>query len=293
MDTIGVVMAYNRASVTTDPYLGACLDGILYVSKQHRQKTVIFTEDNWEMALQGLPSYCDGHCDGLLLIIPRTHSEIVPALEARGDVPFVLVGDSPLSESLVSVDVDNVAAAAAATAHLTLRGHTKIAAFCGNPELRSNSQRLAGYCQALESAGLPHRQEYLFPGEYRHQHGYDNACRLLAEFPDPADRPTAILCLNDAIARGACDALLDASVRIPEEISVIGIDDSAYATVRTPHLTTVRQDVRSVGEAATEVLLACIEGHIKPGYQRLIQTELVKRSTTTTAIPPAGLRRTF
>jgi DNA-binding LacI/PurR family transcriptional regulator len=280
METIGVIMAYDQVSVTTDPYLGACLDGILHVSKQRRQKTVIFTEDSWDDTLPNLPSYCDGHCDGLLLIIPRTQSEIVFALEARNDVPFVLAGDGPESDTLTSVNVDNTAGAEEAVAHLISLGHRKIAAICGNAELRSNTQRLEGYRKALEAAEIPWRPEYLFSGHYLIQDGYDNATQLLERFPDPQDRPTAIFCLNDSIARGACDALLEAGIVIPDQMSVIGFDNSINAVSRLPFLTTIHQDVRGVGESAVRVLLGLINDEIQPGYKELLPASLVVRQTT-------------
>src|SRR5690349_16826930 len=68
MNAVGLVLAYDQPSVTSDPYLGPCLDGILAVNKRNRQKTVIFTEGTWADALDNLPSFCDGHCDGLMLI---------------------------------------------------------------------------------------------------------------------------------------------------------------------------------------------------------------------------------
>ncbi len=286
METIGLIMAYDQASVTTDPYLGACLDGVLHVSKQRHQKTVIFTEDSWEETLPSLPSYCDGHCDGLLLIIPRTHSEIVPALEARKDVPFVLVGDSPESDTLTSVDVDNVRAAAEAVEYLVSLGHRKIAALCGNPELRSNFQRLEGYCQGLESAGILYRSDYVFEGEYRQRSGFDNVVSLLKRFPDPADRPTALFCFNDANARGACDALIEAGISVPDAMSVVGFDDSPSATSKTPYITTMRHDVRRVGEHAVRVLLGRIEGEIPAGHKELVPASLIARQTTA---PPQSI----
>jgi DNA-binding LacI/PurR family transcriptional regulator len=280
MDTIGLIMAYDQASVTTDPYLGACLDGVLYVSKQRHQKTVIFTEDNWESTLPNLPSYCDGHCDGLLLIIPRAQSEIVPALAARNDIPFVLVGDSPEPGVFSSVDVDNAGAAAEAVTYLVSLGHRKIAAFCGNPELRSNTQRLDGYRAALDSAGICYREDYVFSGQYRQQSGYDNAVDLLARFSDTADRPTALFCFNDAIARGSCDALAEQSLRIPEDVSVIGFDDSIHAISRKPLITTMRQNVRGVGECAANLLLDIIDGRLARGSQSLVPGELIMRETS-------------
>jgi Transcriptional regulators len=285
MDTLGVIMAYQQASVTSDPYLGPCLDGILKVNKQRRQKTVIFTEDTWEEALSHLPSYCDGHCDGLMLVIPRSDSEIVSALKER-PLPVVLVGDSREDEALVTVDVDNVAGARLAVEHLVALGHRHIAAFRGNADFLSNDQRLEGYRQGLEAAGLPLREEYIFPGEYWPDHGYRNARLMLERFAGRPDRPTAVFCFNDGIARGALEGFRDAGVRVPEQVSVIGFDDTPYAASLEPPLTTIHHDIRKVGELAAKTLLERINRVVEPGHRAFVTAELVVRETTAPPPPP-------
>jgi DNA-binding LacI/PurR family transcriptional regulator len=190
MDAVGVIRVYEQLSVTSDPYLGACLDGILKVNKERRQKTVLFTEDSWPDALRQLPSYLDGHCDGLLLMIPRMESQVVDELVARGTC-FVLVGDSRDDDRVVTADVDNVAASRRLVEHLIGLGHTRIAAFCGNADFVSNSQRLEGYRQAITDGGLPWRADYLFPGEYHLDFGANSARLLLERFGRrPSECPT-------------------------------------------------------------------------------------------------------
>jgi LacI family transcriptional regulator len=280
MDALGVIMAYHQTSVTSDPYLGACLDGILRVNKERRQKTILFTENSWADALRHVPSYLDGHCDGLLLIIPRTDAEIVDELAKRGAF-FVLVGDSREDERLITADVDNVTASRRLVDYLIGLGHTRIAAFCGNADFLSNSQRLEGYREALTGAGLPLREDYLFPGEYQPQFGAENARLLLNRFRDRIDeRPTAIFCFNDAMARGTADALLEQGIAIPDDLSIVGFDDSAHAVSRDPYLTTMRQDIRQVGQRAAEMLLDCISGQSAPGTRVHVPAELIVRSTT-------------
>jgi LacI family transcriptional regulator len=83
MNCIGVVMAYSQASVTSDPYLGPCLDGILAVAKKHHQKTMLFLEPDWAEAQENARVYADGHTDGLLVIIPRLDTELVETLQKR------------------------------------------------------------------------------------------------------------------------------------------------------------------------------------------------------------------
>lgn len=280
MDAVGVIMAYDQVSVTSDPYLGPCLDGILQINKERRQKTVLFTEDSWDHALRHLSSYLDGHCDGLLVIIPRTDTQLVDELVRRG-TNVVLVGDSREDERLVTVDVDNVAASRRMVEYLIGLGHTRIAAFCGNADFLSNTQRTEGYRQALAAADIPWREEYLFPGEYFPVHGARNARLLLEMFRDRLqERPTAVFCLNDSIGRGAVDGFLAEGMRVPEDISVAGFDDNLYACSATPFLTTMRHDIRQVGKCAAEALLNRISGQLATGSAVSVAAEMLIRETT-------------
>ena len=282
MDAIGVIMAYDQVSVTSDSYLGPCLDGILHISKLRRQKTIFFLEDSWEEAIRHVPVYCDGHCDGLLLVIPRIDSEIISILQNRPrPIPFVLVGDSREDASLVSVDMDNVLAGRQATEYLIGLGHRRIAAFCGNADFCSNTQRLTGYRAALSAAGLPVLEEWIFPGEYRHWHGEENMRRLLQKSATvaPAEQPTAIFCFSDTIALGALKALTERGLHAPDDISIIGVDDIPAAATNEPALTTVRQPIRRVGERATETLLDAIHHSIEPGLRALVSGEIQVRDT--------------
>lgn len=284
MDCVGLVMAYAQETVTGDPYLGPCLDGILEVNKQRRQKTVIFTEDTWADALENLPSYCDGHCDGLMLIIPRLDAAIVAALRGRGTMPFVLIGDSRDDSSLITVDVDNVGAARAAVQYLIELGHRRIAAFCGNADFCSNSQRLDGYRQALAGAGIAQDPALVFPGEYWADHGYRNMLALLDRYTGK-ERPSAVFCFNDGIALGALRACAEQGVSVPGEMSILGFDDIAASAHSQPPLTTVRHPIRHVGNHAAETLLRRINGELEPGHRELIPAGLIIRET---AAPPNG-----
>jgi LacI family repressor for deo operon, udp, cdd, tsx, nupC, and nupG len=164
-------------------------------------------------------------------------------------------------------------------------GHTQIAAFCGNADFHSNAQRLDGYRQALMAAGIAWREDYVFPGEYHADFGEKNARLLLERFHGRAgERPTAIFCFNDDMARGAVNGLISGGIHIPVDISVVGFDDNSHAVSSEPHLTTMRQDIRRLGELATEALLECVNGKLSPGARVHVPGELVIRDTT--ASPP-------
>ena len=282
MSTIGVVLYYEGNSVTNDPYLGPCLDGILSVHKHHHQNTVLFTKSSWAEALEHLPSYCNGFCDGLLVMLPRTDSTLVEALSDR-DIPFVLIGDSRDNPGLLCVDVDNEGGGRTATRHLIDLGHRRIAAFCGEPIFFSSQQRLAGYKQALMEAGIAYDPGLVFASSYFDSScGFENMHTILRR--PCGERPSAVFCANDTIALGALAALQERGVSVPEEMSLIGFDDAPIAQASTPQLTTMRQPIRTLGECAAELLLAMIAKGSTVQQSALLPAALIVRAST--APPP-------
>lgn len=283
MNTIGLVLYYEQPSVTSDPYLGPCLDGILSVHKREHQNTILFTKSSWAEALEHLPSFRNGYCDGLMLILPKTDSAIVEAL-AGLEVPFLLVGDSRDDPGLLCVDVDNVAGGRAAVQFLIGLGHRRIAAFCGSADFRSSGQRLEGYQQALESAGIVYDPALVRQGSYFPEPGSCEAnVQALLKLPLP-ERPTAIFCFNDNLAIDTLQALQKHGITVPREMSVIGFDDIPAATAVRPALTTMRQPIHAIGERAAELLLARINGVVVPERKNLLAAEIVVREST--AAPP-------
>lgn len=277
MNTVGIILAYELPSVTTDPFLSPVLDGILAVSKRERQKTIIFVEDNWEDAFASLPVYCDGHCDGLVLVAPCTDSQIVGALQS-GRTPFVLIGDSREMPGIAVADIDNVAAARLAVGHLLAQGHRRIAALCGNRELLSSHQRLQGYTEALAEWNVPQDNSLILPGQYWEASGSERA-RLLMELPI-GQRPTALFCQNERIAVGALEGLLSLGIRVPQEVSIIGIGDYPAMIGATPALTTVHIPLRKVGERAVEMLLSHVQQSPEREERTILTGWLIERGST-------------
>lgn len=282
MNTIGLVLYYEQPSVTADPYLGPCLDGILAVHKREHQNTVLFTKSSWAEALEHLPSYCNGFCDGLLLLVPHTDSAIVRELSGR-DIPFLLIGDSRDDSDLLCVDVDNIGAGRAVVQYLIGLGHRRIAAICGDAVFCSSGQRLEGYRQGLKEAGLAYNPSLVRDSSYFPVPGSCEAdVRALLERPRN-ERPTAIFCFNDNIAIAAREALEKQGVAVPREMSVIGFDDVPAASTVRPALTTVRQPIRHIGERAAELLLAKINGTLSES-RHLLPAEIIVRGST--SAPP-------
>src|SRR5579875_129068 len=273
--TIGVVYTHYDHLIPSLYFLEV-LQGILGATMEHDQSVLLFTESLQCDVTKNLMRWCDGRCDGLLVVALPHNTTVIEELRAR-EVPFVLINYMSDRKDVTCLDVDNVSAARNAVNYLIQMGHERIAIFCGQDNLDSTHQRLAGYRQAMAAAGLPVCDTWVFPGKYFEEFGYQQAEKLLA-IPFH-ERPTAVFCTNDVLAIGAMKPFMEHGVRVPEDISLIGFDDIITASTIQPPLTTVRQPLAQIGARATELLLEQIEQKRAPGIKELLPTELVIRAT--------------
>ncbi len=257
MNTLGIVMSYEgNPSVTSDRYISPILNGILVANKSFHQRTLLIAEDHWEDVQNKLPSYLDGHCDGLIFLLPIMQSEAFLPLQER-HLPFVIIGENCSDPAMTCVDMDNVGAAHLAVRFLLDHGHRQIAHFKGSDFLSSAQQREQGYREALARANIPCDERFILPGDYSMASGYERMQYLLTRWNQV--HPTAVFCADDAIALGVLQALTEHGMRVPEEVSLIGINDDSGAATANPGLTTVQQPFHELGQQAVELLLSQIK----------------------------------
>jgi LacI family transcriptional regulator len=279
MDTLGVVFTTDRASPISHPYFAPILDGIMRVALREGQNTTLFTGHLWKDAASSLPILRDGRCDGLLLIAPLIGSDIVPALAEAG-VPFVLINEFHGDSRVACVTVDDVAVGHAMTTYLIAQGHRRIAMICGDSKIHCVSLRLEGYRRALEEHGIAFDDRLVFPGEFFEP---TIAMRVDAILGIPRnERPTALFCSNDEMALLTMHDLVARGVRVPEEMSIAGVDDVAAAAESDPPLTTIRQPLHEIGARATEILMSMLRGEKEVSRRLTLPTELIARSSVAT-----------
>ena len=282
-DTIGVVLVYQEtASLTGDRYFGPVLDGICDSCKSHRQRALIITEDTWEEACENLPSYFDGHCDGLLFVLPTVSDEFLVAVQ-RQNIPFVIIGEHRSVPSLSVADLDNVAAGYDAVSYLIAAGHRRIAHFKGSPFFWSSSQREDGLRRAFEENNLPVDETLILDGHYTKESGSEQVEELIAQCG--ADMPTAIFCGDDWIALGALEALHKRGLRVPEDVSLIGVNNDSEGAISLPGLTTIDHPLRVIGRNATDVVLSQIREKCATGEKRLTRGRLIVRGSVSILDP--------
>lgn len=213
----------------------------------------------------------NGGVDGALIVSHHTSDAFIDRV---ADAVPVVWGGRPvrIREGDYVVDVDNVAGARTATQHLIETGRTRIATISGPVTMVSSVDRVQGFRSALADAGLsPFAEE---AGDYSEVSGADAARRILA-----AGRPDAIFVASDLMARGALTALRSAGIRVPEDVALVGFDDSSVALSTDPPLTTMRQPMYAQGEAMAGVLLSRLAGR-DPVHTTILPTELVVRASS-------------
>ena len=170
----------------------------------------------------------------------------------------------------------NLAGAREAMQHLIELGHQRIGFITGAMDFGSALDRLRGYKEALEDAGIPFDPKLVCNGDFTQASGHHAASDLLAL----NERPTAIFASNDLMAFGAMAAAMSMGLRIPEDVSVVGFDDVPVSTLVYPPLTTVRQPLFEMGCRTVDLLVALINAQPIAERTLVLPTKLIVRGTT-------------
>lgn len=296
--TIGVVVAD-----IANPFFGGVVGGISEVaSAQGYDALVISTYEHLSEEVTAMNVLVDKRVDGIILASAATDQVSAAHLRVAQDqgIPVVLLDRLIPGVHLDAVVIENRSAARAATASLVAAGHTRIGfvwgpLMKGRPRFRrelaeattqnvwTDGERLLGYFDALDDAGLPVDPDLVTIGEKVERRAYTEVTRMLA-LPEP---PTALFCTETEALTGTLLALRDAGRSIPNDVSVIGFDDSSWATVMTPPLTMIEQPLLTLGRRVAEQLLAHLGHEASPeSAAPLLElpTRLVERESV--APPP-------
>ncbi len=229
------------------------------------------------------PDDCDGWVrralargtDGLVSFV-AVPSEDMRAELAESGIPLVVV--DPLRrvpEGTMSISATNFQGAFDATTHLLGLGHRRIATVTGPLDQDNAIARFAGFQAAMLQSGLTVDPRLVDRSGYGISNGYE-ATRALLEQAEP---PTAIFAASDDSALGAIRAIREHGLHVPEDISVIGFDDLPYSQWTDPPLTTIRQPLMEMGDAAVDLLMRIRSGLAASSHTEL-STRLVVRSST-------------
>lgn len=273
--TIGVV------TMATESYAGAMTQSAIEHAAEDRQYTVVGAQiSNVEAAsisaalarLEGLGA------EALILAVPlRTKDSRVQAITER--LPTATIGGSPVSGAR-SLDVDQRAVARLATEHLLSLGHRTVQHITGPGDWVDAVERTTGWREALEAAG----REVPAPihGDWSPESGYQAGLRLGADA-----EATAIFVASDEMAFGVVRALHESGRRVPQDVSIVGVDDVRLAAYCSPALTTVAQPFTELARGAVASVTARLEGEDDPTTDLVLTPQLIVRASTAPAPPGA------
>ncbi|WP_069164855.1 LacI family DNA-binding transcriptional regulator [Nocardia altamirensis] len=171
--------------------------------------------------------------------------------ELSPGVPLVMLGEHDIEVAIDHVAIDNVRAARTAVGHLLEIGRRRIAAIGDNPRRGTAALRRTGYREALAAAGLPERGELIVTALEYHRHEGAQAMRQLLALPQP---PDAVFCFNDLLAIGAIRTCAEHGVRVPEDVAIVGFDNTEESAFSVPSLTTITPDKAAIASTAVDLL---------------------------------------
>jgi LacI family transcriptional regulator len=234
-------------------------------------------EEDPELEMGELDSLLARQVDGLIIASsqPPERQNISKRLRQR-KTPYVLI-DRPIAGLKASfVGVDNRAIGKLATEHLIEKGCLRIAHLRG-PEIGIAIERLEGYQRALAKAGLAVNPDYIVCGGRADSSGFHAMRQLLEVRP----KPDGVFCYNDPVAIGAMKAILDAGLKLPQDIAVVGAGNVRHTDVLAVPLTTIDQGTCQIGTTAAQLLLARIGAKKSlPPQKILIPPKLIEREST-------------
>jgi LacI family transcriptional regulator len=216
---------------------------------------------------------------GVILPPPLCESKAIAAAFAAEGVPAVALATGRAREDVSCVRIDDFHAAREMTLHLIAEGHSRIAFIKGQPTQTASAQRLAGFEAAMEESGLEIDPSLVVQGFFSYKSGLEAAEKLLAR----KRIPTAIFASNDDMAAAAISVAHRRALDVPGDLSVVGFDDTPIATTVWPELTTIRQPIAAMAEAAINLLLHKIrrpkDRHAQQAVDHLVPYVLVKRDS--------------
>lgn len=217
--------------------------------------------------------------DGMIFVATGDQANSLNLL-LEENIPVVVVDRCFPEIEVDTVITDNRLGGQLATQHLIELGHKRIACITGPSNLTPSAERVTGYQEAVEEAGIALDPALIMQGDYHPKSG-QNVTSAMLKLKNP---PSAIFACNDLMAIGAMRAVVAAGLRVPEDISIIGFDDIELARYSTPPLTTIAQPILEIGSEAARLMVDRIKDEKLLPQQIVLPTRLVLRESTTQRI---------
>ncbi|WP_328370611.1 LacI family transcriptional regulator [Streptomyces sp. NBC_00457] len=274
-NSVALVIPESESRLGAEPYFSAVIRGVSTALAETRtQLQLVLVRDQAERD-QLTQSVAERRVDGVLLVSVHEHDPLPGLLEDMG-LPTVLAGRRSPDESLSHVHSDNTGGAAAAVNHLLTRGRRTVATISGPLDMDVARSRLQGWREALEKAGHEVTDRLVASADFTEEGG-EAAMRSLLEHVPELD---AVFVASDVMAAGALAELRRQGRSVPDDVAVVGFDDSIIARHTNPPLSTVRQPVEEIGSMIARILLEEIGDPDEPRRRVTLPTELVVRESS-------------
>lgn len=216
--------------------------------------------------------------DGIIIGTGIDNMDILIQLQSKS-IPLAMIAREAASLAVDTVVADDFVGGVLAAEHLVSLGHERLAILSENLKVSSSRERIRGFKQGLADAGVSFDDNDIVICEYKVEEGKRGALELLRR--SGGRRPTAIFCCNDLLAIGAIQAAKEAGVRVPEELSIVGFDNTILATVTDPPLTTVAQPMEHMGKLVFNLLIDHVKKKDSIRQRVVLRPELtIRRSTS-------------
>jgi LacI family transcriptional regulator len=223
----------------------------------------------------------EGRVDGVAILTFGMEDELLEHLRFR-NLPLVFVDVGPKAPRVSNIRVDYAHGIRQAVQHLAAMRHERIGFVTGPLRLRSAVARRDAFEASMREIGLAVRPEFIVEGDHRLEGGK----RALQELSKLREQPTALMCSNDMTAIGVMRQAFDLGIGVPQELSVIGFDDTRLADFMIPPLTTIQMSQAELATLAFNALLKEVkrEAPAPNGTEFVLKTQLILRNSTT--FPP-------
>lgn len=266
--SIGVVFS-TLSSATAPSFMQACLNGIYQTLAKDYNLVVKDLE-------RGLEHFNLSRVDGVIFVSQQDSDDKFIDFALAQGTKLVVINRKVNRTSLINVTADEIGGAASAVRFLIEHNYRRIALINGPAKIQSSIERQQGYRQALLDNNISLAADLIKDGKFSIQGGYD-AMNLLLQRKD--NFPDGVFCANDEMAFGALKAIHEVGLNVPNDIAVIGFNDSDICQFTTPALSTVRKPIEEMARFGAEALFELINQEVIDNPVQQLATELVIRAS--------------
>ena len=267
----------------TNPFFPDLVSSFERLCMEHNYDTIL-ANTNYDLKRlhQYLCRMIERRVDGIAIFTSEMDDQSA-AMLLRHKIPVTTLAQGPRSNSFHTVFVDHRPGIIKAVQHLAQLGHREIAFIAGPQDLWSAQRRVEFFCEAMNQSGLSLPPEHIAAGNNR----FEGGTMALKHLLKLKQRPTAVICSNDLMALGVLKGINEVSLRVPDDISLIGLDDLQMVSLASPPLTSIQIPRTEIANQAFQTLWTAISDPQMERRECVLKTKLIVRQSTA----PPSLRK--